>query len=239
MEGQVEILNEILGLMKNQILNEFNEIALTYDSERKALIPCFDDFYQIIVDLSPIEKGEEIQILDVGAGTGLLTQFLLLKYPNASFTLIDISEEMLKVARQRFLGKKNISYITSDYTKFRFDDEFDLVASALSIHHLINEEKAEFYVTIFDLLTPDGIFINGDQFAGTSEYNESIYQTNWISKIKSTELTRQQKKGAYKRMKIDKTATLNDNLNWLINAGFRDVDVFYKYFNFGIIRGRK
>ncbi len=224
--------------MRDQIIEQFNKIAQSYDSERKALIPCFDDFYKIIVELADIKTGK-IKILDIGAGTGLLTQFLLLKYPDAEYTLIDISDEMIGMAKKRFHGNKNIKYIIRDYVEHEFTEKFHIAVSSLSIHHLSDDEKEKLYKNIYNILEDDGIFINGDQFLSPSAKNEKFNMDNWLSKIESTQLSEERKQGAYNRLKLDKTATVQKNLDWLEKAGFTDVDIFYKYFVFGIIYGRK
>jgi tRNA (cmo5U34)-methyltransferase len=224
--------------VKEQVIKQFNKIAQSYDSERRSLIPCFDDFYNIIVELAEI-KNPQIKILDIGAGTGLLTQFLLLKYPDAEYTLIDISDEMMAMAKKRFHGNNNIKYLIHDYVEYEFTEKFNLVVSSLSIHHLTDEEKEKLYKNIYSYLDDDGIFINGDQFLSQSARNEKLILDKWISKIESTILTEERKAGAYNRMKLDKTATVQRNLEWLEQAGFSDIDIFYKYYNFGIIYGRK
>ena len=84
--------------MSNEALKEkFNENAEKYDKIRKLIIPCFDDLYDITKNLADSKK-DKPKILDLGAGTGLLTKYLFEKYPEAEFTLLDMSEEMLKVA---------------------------------------------------------------------------------------------------------------------------------------------
>lgn len=88
---------------------------------------------------------ENPKILDIGAGTGLLSAFLMERYPDASFTLIDISEKMLDVAKDRFKGNSNVKYIVADYSKYSFVEKYDMVVSALSIHHLEDEEKQKLY----------------------------------------------------------------------------------------------
>jgi trans-aconitate methyltransferase len=40
-------------------------------------------------------------ILDLGAGTGLLSEFIMQKFPSASLTLLDESAEMLSKAQLR------------------------------------------------------------------------------------------------------------------------------------------
>lgn len=77
----------------SEIQRNFDAISEKYDEQRKKLIPRFDDFYGISVSLATVDT-ETPNILDVGAGTGLLSVFLMERYPEASFTLIDISEKI-------------------------------------------------------------------------------------------------------------------------------------------------
>ncbi len=58
----------------------------------------------------------EPAILNIGAGTGLLSALILQKFPDAQMSLL-ISENMLESARQSFTGRKNITYIVSDYSQ--------------------------------------------------------------------------------------------------------------------------
>lgn len=224
--------------MKDDIVAAFNSIAEDYDSERQALIPCFHDFYQILVDLLP-EREQSPSILDIGSGTGLLSQYVLKKFPDAKLTLIDISEEMLSIAKKRFGGNTNVSYILYDYTKYTYGYTYNYIVSALSIHHLDDHEKKSFYEKIYSLLHDSGKFVNGDQFRAPTDENEQMYQRYWHEKIEASNLSEQSKRGAYGRMRMDKTATVESNLGWLKMAGFHNVDLCYKYFNFGVIAGDK
>ena len=124
------------------IQNQFNFIANEYDSNRKYFIPCFDDFYEKTTDFiaSNIEKPN--RIIDPGAGTGLLSYFWYQHFPDSEYILADIAEEMLNVAQKRFSGIDNFSYRILNYAESLPSDTFDAVISALSIHHLENDEKA-------------------------------------------------------------------------------------------------
>jgi len=126
----------------SEIKRKFDEISKKYDEQRKKFIPCFDDFYRVSVSVASANM-ENPKILDMGAGTGLLSAFLMERYPDASFTLIDISEKMLDVAKERFRGNSNVKYIVADYSRYSFVEDYDMVVSALSIHHLEDEEKKE------------------------------------------------------------------------------------------------
>lgn len=223
---------------KIDVKTKFNEHATNYDEQRRKLIPCFDDFYSIPVSIIRIEN-EAPTILDIGAGTGLFSSLVLEKYPNAKLTLIDLSEKMLQQAKDRLKDVSEIEYIIADYTKHKFEQTFDIIISSLSIHHLIDEEKRELYKKIFSLLNKGGIFVNADQVLGHTEFIESLYKNDWSEKIEASGLTKQQLAEAYERTKLDKMSTLDDQLKWLNESGFQDVDCLYKYFNFAVLFGRK
>src|SRR5690606_8382690 len=144
---------------RDDVTIQFNEVSQSYDQQRRKLIPCFDDFYRIAVALAELENNAPT-ILDLGAGTGLYSSFILNKYPNAKLTLIDLSEGMLDIAKERFKQHPNVTYVVSDYTKFNYNQRFDLVISSLSIHHLVDEEKKELYAKVYDMLNTNSIFIN-------------------------------------------------------------------------------
>ena len=225
--------------MSNEALKEkFNENAEKYDKIRKLIIPCFDDLYDITKNLADSKK-DKPHILDLGAGTGLLAKYLFEKFPEAEFTLLDMSEEMLKVAKNRFRNYNNFKYITADYTTHNFNNTFDIVVSSLSIHHLEDINKKKLYKTIYNTLNTEGIFLNADQVIGSTPNIDKIYQRNWMEKIDENKFTGPEKDTAIERMKFDKPATLDDNLKWLRDCGFEDVDVYYKYYNFCIFYAKK
>lgn len=101
-------------MSNKQIKEKFNHHAEFYDQQRRYLIPRFNDLYCIAVEISS-NKTNNPRILDLGAGTGLLTQYFLNRYSEAEFTLIDISDKMLDIAKERFKSYHNFKYLIGDY----------------------------------------------------------------------------------------------------------------------------
>ncbi len=225
-------------MVEEIIKAKFDKGAKSYDRQRSYIIPNMDQFYTIMVELASSDVPNP-KILDLGAGTGLLSEKLYKKYSKGSFTLIDISNEMLNIAMERFEGNPNFKYILGDYLKTDFKDSFDIAISSLSIHHLNDNSKKIIYSKVYDILDEGGIFLNADQVLAPSSENEYIYQRNWWEKIKKGYLKKDEKKLIMDRMKLDKPATLKNNLKWLADCGFTNVDVFYKYYNFCVIYCKK
>lgn len=94
----------------------FDEAAEDYDRARRQLVPGFDGFYGAVLEAIPCGVEEGIRVLDLGAGTGLLGAMVAEKFPRSRVTLVDISVEMLRVARRRLAGawrmKKGVSGTT-------------------------------------------------------------------------------------------------------------------------------
>jgi tRNA (cmo5U34)-methyltransferase len=210
------------------IRNAFNAFATEYDAQRGYVIPELRQFYGAAVwAAESIEKTPAI--LDIGAGTGLLSAFMLQKFPDASMTLLDIAENMLDIARQRFSGRENIRYVISDYSRSDLFGPYDIICSALSIHHLAPEDKRRLFQRIYSALKPGGMFVNADQADGETPYFRGRYLEYWNDFLKEGPLSDAQHAEILKRRDtLDLNEKLSVQLRWLQESGFSDVDVVYK-----------
>ena len=57
--------------------------------------------------------------------------------------------------------------------------------------------------------------------------------------MKASGISEEDLDAALERMKIDKLATLDNQLSWLRNAGFRQLDCWYKNYSFAVYSGSK
>jgi tRNA (cmo5U34)-methyltransferase len=221
------------------IRTAFNAIASEYDAQRQHVIPELDAFYGTAVWAADWPS-DQPRILDIGAGTGLLSALLLQRYPKASLTVLDISDQMLNVAKKRFAGNPDVRYITGDYVTTDLGGRYDLICSALSIHHLIHEEKQNLYQRIYGALNPKGVFVNADQAAGETPALDRQYLQYWDEFVRNGPLSAdEQKKILKRRDTLDLNATLSVQLQWLRDCGFSDVDVVYRNRIFVVLTGRK
>ena len=218
----------------------FDKGAKDYDSARKQLIPCFDEFYGTAIDLVKFQNKESIKVLDLGAGTGLFSSLVFQRYPKAEFVLCDLSTAMLNEAKERFsVNDIEIEFITKNYSSEPILGKYDLIISALSIHHLTAQEKEDLFSKIFSSLNDNGLFINADQVLGETPLIENIYRSDWLKQVKEKGVSELSLNLALGRMKEDKMSTLSEQLTWLKNAKFSEVNCWYKNYSFVVYSGRK
>jgi len=210
------------------IRQAFNRFAQDYDGQREYVIPQMREYYGAAV-WAMETVSQTPAILDIGAGTGLLSAYLLEKYPDARLTLMDISENMLDQARKRFASRPGTEYVVCDYSRSALGGPYDIVCSALSIHHLAPEDKRELFHRIHAATKPGGMFVNADQALGETPYFTRRYLDYWNGFLKNGPMTEAQHAEILKRRDtLDRNEKLSDQLAWLREAGFADVDVVYR-----------
>ncbi|MGN0523771.1 MAG: class I SAM-dependent methyltransferase [Eubacterium sp.] len=219
----------------DKITNQFNSDAKAYDSKRRIFISCFDDYYINSTKFIASVINKPNRVLDLGAGTGLLTAFWRNEFPDASYVLDDISLEMLDMARKRFGNAPNIAYATDDYTRSLPLGDFDTVISALSIHHLDNEEKQNLFKRVFDKIPKNGIFVNYDMFNADTGYMTDSYNSYWENSVLSCELPDADIEHWQRGRSIDKECSINEETAMLKSVGFTDVNCIYSNLKFGVI----
>lgn len=216
----------------------FDRAARSYDAQRRQLIPCFDTFYGTAVDLVAEWAPPAARILDLGAGTGLLSALVAEVRPDAHFTLTDLSEEMLARARDRFadLGH-SVSLRVMNHLDLAEPGHYDVVMSALSIHHLEDEGKRTLYAACARALKPGGIFINADQVSGDTAEMERRYWQHWFERVSASGLAKAEIDAAIERQGFDRRAPLAAQLDWLRDAGLTEVECRMKDASFVVMCG--
>jgi tRNA (cmo5U34)-methyltransferase len=215
----------------------FDQGADRYDRQRRKVMPCFNDFYQTVIDLVPFGDSQGFKFLDLGAGTGLLTEFILKTFPKATTPLIDLSEKMLEKAMGRFSSNERVSFLTQDYAHVQLPQGRDLIVSAMSIHHLTDQGEKLLFERVFEALNPEGVFINADLVKGETRSIDHVYHERWIGWIQKAGLDEEEL--STDRMQLDQPSCLSAQLQWLKEAGFIDVDCYYKYYKFSVVSGKK
>jgi len=223
--------------MTNSIQEQFGKISTKYDEQRTKIIPCFFDLYYLPLTLMKTDNPAP-RILDIGAGTGLFSSIVLTKFPKAQITLMDYTEKMLDIAKERFKGKDNITYVCQDMTNVdeelskSYEGQFDFIISGLAIHHCTHPEKKAIYTNCCKWLKKGGLFINSDQIISPDPELEAKNVEIWHQKIRENGLSEEDLDMLKERLKLDKCATVPMQIGFLKEAGFSHMDFLFKYLVF-------
>lgn len=222
--------------MPNQTQAVFDATASTYDQNRSHLIPGCDRIYARTIELIPAGAKK---IVDLGAGSGLLTILIRQRFPDAHIHLIDFSAPMLDLARERLADDANLTFSQTDYVKSPLPQQQCAIVSTLSIHHLDDHDKQSLYQRCYEALSPNGVFVNTDHIAGPTPAMEEVYQQRWLNEIRALGATEQQIADSLFRQQEDRRSPLEPQLEWLRNAGFADADCWFKESSFAVMTGTR
>ena len=131
-----------------------------YDEAIRRFIPGYEAMLDVAA--AEIARVEPRRVLDLGGGTGALSEAILLVAPHAVVELIDVDRDMLARARERLarFGAR------ARFREASFDDplpEADAVAASLALHHVPTmDRKRRLFIRIHDCLRPGGVFVNAD-----------------------------------------------------------------------------
>lgn len=94
------------------------------------------------------------RVLEIGCGTGAMTQHLLKQYPNAHFTITDISPKMLAQTQKMFPNIANIEWSVMDGENPPNNQKYDLIISNMVFQWF--EDKQQSLTRLKERLTPNG-----------------------------------------------------------------------------------
>lgn len=207
---------------------------------------------QIHVALHVIDKActRVKRVADLGCGDGILTQAILMRYPQAQVLAMDFSEPMLEQARHRLRSQ-------SAHVEFRHADlqdsnwcqgleSFDAVISGYCIHHLPDERKRQLYSEIYHILKPKSCFLNIEHVASSSPWVEDLFNELLVDSLyqwhqqqdKQVSRAEVAERYVYREDKVANIlAPVEVQCQWLRDIGFQDVDCYFKIFELAVFGG--
>ena len=137
-------------------LVNYERLSRVYDLDWSDFSPKYDGLIKKIFDENGIEQAK---ILDLACGTGVLAEILSKK--GHHIRGIDISPQMIEIARKRSIGLPDTVFQVQDMTKFYVNDSFDLITCIFdSINYVLDPSalRSMFY-RVHSTLNKRGFFL--------------------------------------------------------------------------------
>lgn len=218
-------------------------------------------------------NNSKVLVLDIGAGTGNESIKILKKFPIVEVLAIDFCEPMEleyhknwvkifsnnKPKRYEYWVENFINCDVDKFTDFfnRSNKKgFDIIITAYTMHHYIDNEKFDFYKKIYSLLSNNGLFINIDLYNYNSNELSDIANNQIINFIKTQFENPDEIYVEARKVPLDRRLALserwvkhyvNDNIltpieeqrNMLIELGFKQTGIPFMYFQNGLLWAKK
>jgi tRNA (cmo5U34)-methyltransferase len=227
------------------------ELAASFAERRRILVPLLDLQEEVLALALSRHERPIRRFLDLGCGAGGVSELVLRTQPWSQGVLVDFSEPMLESAQahlagyagrwQPFPGDLN----DPGWREALPPGGYDAVVSGLAIHHLPSARKRGLFAEAFELLEPGGMFVNMDYVSIegplTGLFDERMRE-NAVRAASSPE-GEHECGGTRSDDEVDleddddRPDTVEDQVQWLREAGFAQVEVHFKWAEAAIYGG--
>ena len=221
----------------------FNELSSEYTGAIDRCAPRYREMLASLIEYLPDQQFA--RILDLGCGTGNLSEGILRAFPNAEVVLLDLSPNILKECRTRLdeasLLSDRVQFVEADFSEYTPEPaSFDLIVSSIAIHHIPSAEKAALFKRLYAGLKSQGVFSYCDQFAGATPHVYETHMQKWrraALDMGSTEADWDM--WMEHQNDHDYHDTLSDQIAWLNDAGFEGIDCPWRYLLWTILQAQR
>ena len=207
---------------------EFNDFSKNYTND---MIGCVPHYLQLISSFAKYlpDNFNPQAILDLGSGNGNITAQLIPYFPNATFTLIDASAEMIDLCCNQF-NDYDIVYVNKYFKDFLFKKEsYDLIVAGFSLHHCDENEKQSIFNSINNSLKKGGIFSYSDLMISKTNPDHPMLLEKWKEFVNTNFSDGEKWTWLMKHYEtFDKPTDYLVQLEWMRNAGFKNIQIHFK-----------
>jgi tRNA (cmo5U34)-methyltransferase len=221
------------------------DLAASFAERRRILIPLLDVQEDVLRLVLERHERPIARFLDLGCGAGAVSELVLGHLPDAQGVLVDFSEPMLARAGN------NLADYAGRWQAVRGDlndpawrealpaGRYDAVVSGLAIHHLPPERKRTLFAEVLELLEPGGVLVNMDYVAIDGPLRGLFDEQMLASAVRAE----RESGGTRHEHEVDleddddRPDTVEDQLRWLRDAGFEQVEVHFKWAEAAIYGG--
>ncbi len=217
------------------------EVTRAFDDMLERSIPQYEVMRAAVRDVAVAflqleENGAEAfpLVLDLGCSRGEMIALLRKQGPPARFVGVDVSDPMLRAARERFAGDSNVEITQLDLRRgYPSVPLARVTLSVLTLQFIPIEYRRRVMTEIYEHTAPGGCFILVEKLLGqTSQLNEMMV-ARYLDMKRANGYSEEQiirKRLALEGVLVPITARWNEEL--LSRAGFEAIDCFWRWMNF-------
>lgn len=221
---------------------EFNQtVAGVFDDMVSLSVPFYQEMQRMTGELASRHAKEGSKVYDLGCSTGT-TMLLMDKMVKEGITFVgvDESEEMIIKCREKlsnFSLHRDIELLATDLSQNMPVKNASVVSMVLVLQFIRPLHRLNIVKQIFDGMNKDGVFILIEKILTEEKsFNREYidYYYDFKRRNDYSELEISQKREALENVLIPYKTS--ENINMLKEAGFGEVEVFFRWYNFtGII----
>jgi len=217
---------------------EFNEpVARVFDDMLERSVPFYKECQQMVVDLALHFAQKGSAVYDLGCSTGTMLKHLVRAIPEKQkirFVGLDNSEAMLNKARGKLKGHlKRCALVKADLESDFGLSDASVVIMNYTLQFLSPRRRAAMLKKIYQGLRPGGGLILIEKVQGESDDLNDLFVEQYHAYKRNqgySKLEIAKKREALEKVLIPLKPGKNRDL--LEKSGFRQVDIFFKWFNF-------
>lgn len=209
-----------------------SKVTECFDDMLERSIPNYQSMRDLTYKLGRYFIQPETSVLDIGCSRGLSVDRFIREYPLTNFWLIDTSEPMIEVCKDKYQLLNNVKILNADICRNILPDGLSLCLSVLTLQFIEKSKRQNIVNRIYESLNSGCAFIlveklNAEAFNDifTREYYD-IKQKNGYSPKQIAD-KRESLKGVMEPL------TEQENIEMLNEAGFKYIECFYRCLNFG------
>jgi trans-aconitate methyltransferase len=203
-----------------------------YDARIRTFIPYYEEMLEVAASvIDPRSRA----IVDLGVGTGALSERCLRSAPEAHIIGIDADAEMLKAAAQRL--PRSTTFICGSFMRERVP-QCDALVASFALHHVrTTSAKAKLYSRLARGIQAGGQIVNVDcQPAGDRKIAQQQFAA-WRAHLMSSYAARQADNYLAAWSQEDVYVPLDEEIALMGKAGF-NVEVLWRKDAFAVLRGK-
>ena len=218
-------------------------VARVFDDMIIRSVPLYREVQQLIPRLANMLDHEIIKVVDLGCSTGTSLIQLSKNLFDRKMELVgvDNSDAMLDKCREK-IGQHSVAHevtlVESDIFDFAFEDT-SIVLMNYTLQFVSVESRPQLLHRICQSIRPGGFLLLSEKFAHyDAEMDHELFEfyVDYKRRNGYSELEIARKRDALENVLIPLSACDNEKL--LTEAGFDDVELLLKWFNFGTFLAR-